>query len=286
MRVLRVMQLERVTLLSVAAIVLAGCQTVVPTAGAEEIPSAAGTSTVAQAIPTISREEMVEMTPAGELGEPLAPLLGGASALLSGRRISIGEIVEDPDAYEGLGVQIEGDYIPGSSLVAEDVPVSPDGPIWGVRDRSGEIPVVGPIPRGAAADGMQLGDQVLVVGRVALTEGGAPYVASQAEVALLDRSGKFDAQRLTDAERRAEELAMQGIDVRMAQVYLATAQWLNLGERPEQANLYLNLALEMLENPERFKGLAGELPPRTPIHSFPTPPGTLVPMPESGGVDN
>jgi hypothetical protein len=97
-----------------------------------------------------------------------------------------------------------------------------------------------------------------------------------------DQGEMFGTARLQEAEVLAAELAAQGYDVRLARIYIGTAQWLSLSERPEQAAIYLNLAFDILENPEQFKGMPGDIPPRTPVHPFPTPPGTLVPQPEGG----
>jgi hypothetical protein len=270
-------------LLSALVILAAGCQTVT-TVGGGGAPAPTETAMVSPVIPASMASGTAVVPPAAQVEEPLAPLLAGTSATLAGRRISIGEILESPDEFVGMAVQIVGDYVPQPSAGVGEMPDGPSGAVWGVKDSSGEILVVGGSPTNPEM-GEDLAAQVLVVGEVARMADGRPYLAARGAEMLTGAGDGFDVSRLMEAQALADQLAAQGVDVRLAQVYIGTAQWLNLAERPGEANRYLNLAIEMLENPDRFKGFADQLPPRTPIHAFPTPPGSLVPLPESGGTD-
>ncbi len=272
--------LERGMALWGIAFVVAGCEAVA-TVGVESGASALGTATAAQVIPSATGSTTAVVPPASQVEEPLAPLLAGASATLAGRRISIGEILGSPQDFVNMGVQILGGYVAVSAEEAGEVPKDERATVWGIRDSSGEILVTGLRP--SLSDmGEVPGAQVVVVGEVMRMADGTPYLAAQAAEVLTGLGGSFDASQLMEAEALADQLAGKGIDVRLAQVYIGTAQWLNLAERPGEANRYLDLAMEMLENPERFERLAGQLPPRTPVHAFPTPPGTFIPQPEGG----
>lgn len=240
-----------------------------PTAEATRLPDAA--------IPT---EVPAEETAEDLVGtEPMAPLLARGSATYDGEEVTLAEIRESPQDFEGQSVQIVGRLVDleGAGQGLGTPPFN--GDVWAIDDGTGAIYVVNVRPPSQAAGGEEIGE-LLLIGQIALTPEGVPYIDGGGLVMRRGGTGEFEGARLAQAEDLVNQLEAKGHDMRLARVYIGTAQWLSLSERPDEAAWYLDLAYQILEDPDRFNGLAEDLPPRTPIHAFPTPPGTRVPLPE------
>jgi hypothetical protein len=111
---------------------------------------------------------------------------------------------------------------------------------------------------------------------VLCSDDGQPYIRVWPTVLPGEEGAEFDQEKLMDVERLIREKESLGYDVRAARVYLATAQWMNLQERPARANAYLDLALEALEEAER----TGKIPSEQ-LRGTVVPLPTFVPEPES-----
>lgn len=105
---------------------------------------------------------------------------------------------------------------------------------------------------------------------------GQPHITLWPTVLPLEEGTEFDQEELMEVERLIIEKESLGYDVRAARVYLATAQWMNLQEKPAQANAYLDLALEALEQAQE----AGKIPTEQ-LRGTVVPLPTFVPEPES-----
>jgi hypothetical protein len=105
---------------------------------------------------------------------------------------------------------------------------------------------------------------------------GQPHIRLWPTVLPDEQDAEFDQEKLMEVESLIREKESLGYDVRTARVYLATAQWMNLQERPAQANAYLDLALEALEEAQE----AGKIPSEQ-LRGTVVPLPTFVPEPES-----
>mgnify|MGYP001099490829 CR=1 FL=1 len=91
---------------------------------------------------------------------------------------------------------------------------------------------------------------------VLCSDDGQPYIRVRPTVFPGEEDAEFDEEKLMEVERLIREKESLGYDVQAARVYLATAQWMKLQEKPAQANLYLDLALEALQEAQK----AGKIP--------------------------
>ncbi len=118
-------------------------------------------------------------------------------------------------------------------------------------------------------------------GQVTLCEDdGQPHITLWPTVLPGEQDAEFDPEKLMEVERLIRETEGLGYDVRTARVYLATAQWMNLQERPAQANAYLDLALQALQEAQE----AGKIPSEE-LRGTVIPRPTFIPEPESREAD-
>lgn len=111
---------------------------------------------------------------------------------------------------------------------------------------------------------------------VLCADGGQPHITLWPTVLPDDQDTEFDPEKLMEVESLIQQTESLGYDVRAARVYLATAQWMNLQEKPAQANAYLDLALEALGEAQE----AGKIPSEE-LRGTVVPRPTFIPEPES-----